>query len=71
MEAILKFNLPEESEEHMDAIYGSSYRSLIHETLERIRQDLKYKELPEEVKTYAEGLREFIIDQLTDSNLPG
>ena len=70
MEAILKFNLPEEDEDHMNALNGWKYRSVIHETMERIRQDLKYKELPEEVQTYAEGLREFITDQLADSTLP-
>lgn len=47
MEAILKFNLPEETEEFNLAIRGSDYSCLLHEFDQYLRTNLKHVDLPD------------------------
>lgn len=62
--AILEFNLPEESEEHSNALNGSSYRYNIKDFDNWLRNKLKYENLSEqESKLFQEvrdKLREFM-----------
>jgi len=45
MKAILEFNLPEEEEQHADAINGTQYKFAIQELDEYLRRRLKYEKL--------------------------
>jgi hypothetical protein len=49
MKAILEFNLPEDAEEHLDAINGTSYKLALSEMDNHFRHRLKYEEHPREV----------------------
>jgi hypothetical protein len=38
----LRFTLPQEDEEHYDAIHGAEYRHVIHEMQDWLRSQIKY-----------------------------
>jgi len=58
--AILEFDLPTESIEHYDALKGSHYRCIIEETLNLIRNKLKYGNLQKEQEELLEEIRDSI-----------
>jgi hypothetical protein len=45
MKAILEFNLPEEEQQHSDAVNGTQYKMAIQELDEYLRRRLKYETL--------------------------
>lgn len=49
MKAILKFSLPEEANEHQEALVGGRLLGLLHTHLEELRQIWKYSEDQEDV----------------------
>ncbi len=56
--AILEFNLPEESEEHYCALYGSRYRYAITEFDEYLRNSLKHGTLAEDQRLALQQARD-------------
>jgi hypothetical protein len=62
MKAILEFSLPEERQEHMDAINGTHWRSAFEEIDSVLRDDIKYKELPDDWKQALVWVREIMRD---------
>lgn len=44
MKATLKFNLPEETHEHQDALHGSEWRSALAEVADYLRNQIKHAE---------------------------
>ena len=69
-QASLTFQLPEEDREHLDAINGWKWRSLVSDILQNIRQDVKYsQETTEEQKRVLENMRSFIFGRMGEENL--
>ena len=67
MEAILKFNLPEEQDEFNTAVNGFKYKMIIHELKQYLRSEIKYNnELSQEVYDTLETVRDKIIALETD-----
>lgn len=44
MKAVLEFNLPEESEEHLNALNGVKYRAVLDELDNELREQWKYQD---------------------------
>jgi hypothetical protein len=69
-QATLTFQLPEEDREHIDAVNGWKWRSLVFDILQNIRQDVKYsEETTEEQKKVLENMRSFIYKRMGEENL--
>ena len=49
MKATLTFDLPEENEEHMNAVQGGSYKAALSELDQRLRAKTKHSEDPSPV----------------------
>ncbi|NJO89547.1 MAG: hypothetical protein HC831_11805 [Chloroflexia bacterium] len=65
MKAILEFNLPEESNEHLAAIRGSSLASILFEINTNIRRKyLKYASLSEKEYEIAEKIFDDIANEI-------
>lgn len=62
MEAILKFNLPEDSEEFKDAQNGWRWRSVLWELDQWIRSEVKHGEGIKDGDQVREKIREFLED---------
>ena len=62
--AKLIFSLPEESEDHKDALYGAKYKVAISEILELFRRKLKYSELSNEEYGLLESMRTEILNDI-------
>lgn len=64
MNAILKFNLPEEQEEHMLALKGSDYMSVCFELDQWLRGEIKYQERKDAdtLQEVRDKLHEFLKD---------
>jgi len=62
MEAILKFNLPEENDEFNSAINGSNYSSIIWELKQYLRSQLKYENLSNDADEALEKVKEKIAE---------
>jgi hypothetical protein len=56
MEAILKFNLPEEKDEFTYACNGVEYMLALDEIREYLRSEIKYKDLSSEQYEYCEKI---------------
>lgn len=71
MKATLTFTLPDESEEFETACKASAYRSIIEDSLNKLRSDVKYNpsNLPEPVLDYAEKFREWIYEQIREEGV--
>jgi len=66
MKAKLEFELPEENEEHLSAVNGSSWKSLAFAHDQALRSKLKHGNLSEDVLKVLEELREdFNSDRLS------
>lgn len=63
MHATLKFQLPEESEQHQMAINGSKYYCLIQEVHNFIRRKFKV-DITEDQATMLEELKELINEEM-------
>lgn len=72
MKAILKFNLPEEQEEFRLANQGSEYSFVIWELRSELRAKLKHDcgEFAHCDGDTIEKVREWLINQLQERNLP-
>lgn len=70
MEAILKFNLPEEHDEFNDAVKGTDYLYALNKIKEYLRSELKYNQnlTDIEYKTI-EKVREEFNGILTDNDI--
>ena len=55
--ASLRYKLPEESRDFLDAYNGHKWRSVVEEVLESIRRRLKYEDHPENVDIMLEAIR--------------
>jgi len=60
MEAILKFNLPEDNSAHLIAIRGSEYFSCLWNLDQKLRSLLKHGHDYSSVETLAQDLRDYI-----------
>lgn len=67
--AILKFKLPKETIEFNDASNGGTYKSILWELDQFLRQKIKYEEHSEDFKDACEILRENIHFRLEAANL--
>ena len=66
MKAMLRFDLPEESEEHQTALDGWKWRMVVEQIDNHFRSKLKYEDLSEEDDAVYQAVREElhnIIDQ--------
>jgi hypothetical protein len=45
MKAIIEFNLPEETQEHKDALNGWKYKSIIKDIFTELRKKRKYADI--------------------------
>lgn len=71
MQAILKFNLPEDSTEFQDALDGSKAKIILFELREQLQRWWRGKEdhgfkTPDEA---IEGIRQILIDSIIDENI--
>ena len=66
MEAILKFNLPEDNNEFNSAINGSAYSSIIWELKLYLRNQLKYQDLSNDADEALEKVKEKIAELEND-----
>lgn len=66
MQAILKFKLPQESEEHKMALNGARYYCVIESVLNHVRQKLKHSYLPEEQEKLLEEIRDLIGEEINN-----
>lgn len=64
MKAILEFTLPEETTEHFQAVHAGEAWAMLREIDQRLRNGLKYEELPLTAEALAEELREAMSDVL-------
>ena len=69
MEAILKFNLPDEKEEFDFATNGQNYYNTLFSLNEELRSRLKYGDLDPEVKEELEHIKWFLTQNLTERGL--
>lgn len=64
--AILEFNLPEEKEEHLNALYGTSYKIALEEMDNHFRCRLKYEDISEEVREALQNARDILTSLILD-----
>ena len=64
MEAILKFDLPEEKDEFKLAAAASDFWCVLWDVDQRCRGILKYEEPSEETEKFAEEIRNIIRDRV-------
>lgn len=70
MDAILKYNLPEETEEFETAVNGSKYKSVIWELDQYLRSEIKHNDkLSSDTCNAFELVRDIIRRELIDSNV--
>lgn len=67
--ATLTFSLPEERWEHSAAIHGGEWKCIVYDTLEHIRQKLKYGHEYKSADAALEGRRATIVSSCTDYSL--
>lgn len=69
MKATLEFNLPEENEEHKDAINGSLWKSVVWDIDQHLRSKIKYADLPDDQYKIYEDLREQLWQFVNENEL--
>jgi len=69
MEAILKFNLPEESEDFEYAMNGVKYKIVIDDFMNHLRSKLKYEDLSPELHDEIDKLRDTLVSLLHERNI--
>lgn len=67
MKAMLRFTLPEESEEHQTALDGWRWRAVVEELDNHLRNKLKYEDLTEEDDELYQSVRDEL-HSIMDSN---
>ena len=63
MKAILRFDLPEEAEEHQDAVNGSKWKMIVREIDSRLRDIEKYGSEPRSATEIRKMLRDAMDDE--------
>jgi hypothetical protein len=69
MEAILKFNLPEDREDFDLAITAHRYSSTLWEIDQWLRGELKHGDLPEETYTALDRVRKKLWEIASENNI--
>lgn len=70
MEAILKFNLPEEQEEFEYAVNGSKWASLVWNLDQELRSKIKYSEnITEEQENVYREVKSMLYELMSEKNL--
>lgn len=64
MKAILEFTLPEETTEHLQAVHAAEAWAMLRQIDQRLRNGMKYGELPPTAEALAQQLREEMSDVL-------
>lgn len=67
--AVLRYKLPEEARDFLDAYNGHKWRSVVEDVLEGLRRRLKYEDHPEDVDVMLEAIRTEICDLLDGESL--
>ena len=62
MKATLEFSLPEETAEHLQAVHAGEAWAMLREIDQRLRNGIKYGELPPTAEALAQQLREEMSD---------
>jgi hypothetical protein len=68
MKATLEFNLPEESDEHLNALQGLSWQMVLFEIDQELRSTVKYDD-SEQDADYAQKIRDMIYEKMADRGL--
>lgn len=66
MQAILKFKLPEEAEEHKNALNGVDYKIALDEMDNYLRGQIKYGELDEGIRAALQEARDHLCSLTLD-----
>lgn len=69
MKAILKFNLPEENHEFLNAIQGSDMRYVLSNFDEWLRRKVKYEDLNDDQYQVYQGCRDHLRTLLYEENI--
>lgn len=64
--AILEFNLPEERDEHKNALEGGSYKAAVQSFDNYLRGKLKYEDHPEDIQAIYEELRDKLYEEFNN-----
>ena len=68
MKATLEFNLPEEHDEHLNALQGLSWQMVLFEIDQELRSTVKYED-SEQDADYAQKIRDIIYEKMNDRGL--
>ena len=68
MKATLEFNLPEEHDEHLNALQGLSWQMVLFEIDQELRSTVKYED-SEQDADYAQKIRDLIYEKMNDRGL--
>ena len=68
MKATLEFNLPEEHDEHLNALQGMSWQLVLFEIDQELRSTVKYED-SEQNADYAQKIRDMIYEKMADRGL--
>ena len=68
MKATLEFNLPEEHDEHLNALQGLSWQMLLFEVDQQLRDTVKYED-SEQDADYAQKIRDMIYEKMGERGL--
>jgi hypothetical protein len=69
MKATLEFSLPEETQEHYDAVNGSAFKHCLIEIDQELRSFLKYGHDYKTADAALTRVREFLWECVNDNNL--
>ena len=69
MKAILKFNLPEENHEFLNATQGAKMRSVLWEFDQWLRSKVKYEDLNDDQYQVYQGCRDHLRTLLYEDNI--
>ena len=68
MKATLEFNLPEEHDEHLNALQGMSWQMVLFEIDQELRSTVKYED-SEHNADYAQKIRDMIYEKMNERGL--
>ena len=68
VKATLEFNLPEEHDEHLNALQGLSWQMVLFEIDQELRSTVKYED-SEQDADYAQKIRDLIYEKMNDRGL--
>lgn len=69
MKATLQFDLPEESQEHLDALNGTAWRAVVHNVDWAIRNLQKHGHNLASIEEALEAFRDVIQNEINDKGL--